>query len=186
MSSAFRRLPALLACALLLICARAGAQGLVPSVGGHMSFNLDDISGGLQAGATIVDLDLDFRADFTARLGNKRVLVPVDGQDNTFNQYRESRYLLGIEAEKRITVFEPGDYTLLGVSVMQLGGYTFGDYHGTKVNPDDAWTYRARLAPFVWIDQSVLLRLGYEYSPNQTPSVPDHRIFLAVTICVPE
>jgi hypothetical protein len=186
MSANIRHLPLLLACALLLVCTRAGAQGLGPSVGGHMSFNFDDISGGLQAGATIVDLDLDFRADFTARLGNKRVLVPIDGQDNAFYQYRESRYLLGIEAEKRITLHETGGGNLLGVSAMLLGGYTFGDFHGTKVNPEAAWTYRARLAPFIWIDQSVLLRAGYEYSPYQSPSVPDHRFFLAITFCVPE
>ena len=166
------------------VCAQA--QGLAPSIGGHMSFNLDDVSAGLHAGADIVDLDLDIRADFSARLGNKRVLVPIDGQDNAFYQYRESRYLLGLELEKRITVTELGDNALFGVSAMLLGGYTFGDFHGTKAKPDAAWTYRARLAPFVWLDNSVILRAGYEYAPYQSPSVPDHRIFLAVTICVSE
>lgn len=173
-------------CAFLLSGTCVQAQGLIPSVGGHMSFNFDDVSAGLHGGGTIVDLDLDFRADFTARLGNKRVLVPVDGQDNAFYQYRESRYLIGLEAEKRITIMEPGDYTTLGVSVMVLGGYTFGDFHGTKAKPDAAWTYRARLAPFIWLDKAVLLRAGYEYSPYQSPSVPDHRFFLAITLCVSE
>jgi hypothetical protein len=173
-------------CTFLLAGACVHAQGLAPSVGGHMSFNFDDVSGGLHGGVDIIDLDLDIRADFSARFGNKRVLVPVDGQDNAFYQYRESRYLLGLELEKRITVAELSDEALFGVTAMLMGGYTFGDFHGTKAKPDAAWTYRARLAPFVWLNQTVILRAGYEYSPYQSPSVPDHRIFLAVTICVPE
>jgi hypothetical protein len=176
---------------LVALCAGIGiglslqAQALAPNFGAHLNFNTADIGGGFHGGMTIVDLDLDVRADFSARIGNKRILVPVPGQDDSFYQYRESRYLLGLEVEKRITVLELGDEALFGFCAMLLGGYTFGDYHGTDVSPEALWTYRVRVAPHLVASETVVVRLGYEYSPYQSPSVPDHRAFLAISFIIP-
>lgn len=176
---------------ILLFCLLAAsvglkAQSLGVELGTQLSFNGTDISGGFQAGVYIAPLDLSLRADFTSRLGSKRIRVAATDQTNLFYQYRETRYNLGLELEKRIRIpaMQLGETVDAGASVMIMGGYSFGDYHGTGMAPPKGLGWRARLGPYLKADETFMLRLGYEYYPLETETISDHRVFVSATFII--
>jgi hypothetical protein len=175
----------LLGCCFFGLFASAQMAQVLPEFGTHIAFNGGDFNWGGQLGMDIAALDLSIRADFTGRAGAKRVLVESPSNNNVLIQYREARYLLGIEAEKRFPIKEFESDALIGVTGMLLGGYTFGDYRGTKTAPYNGATYRARIAPYLLLDEAVLVRAGYEYLPTRTEDVANHRVFIAITIIIP-
>lgn len=178
-ATAFKRFQTVMATAVLVLLFSPLTGQVIPELGTHTSFNGSDFNIGFQAGIGLDDLDLSLRADFTARAGSKRVLVESAQDPNLSYQYREGRYYLGIEVEKRFRLFEPGEDSEAGIAGAVWGGYTFGDYRGTDVAPQRGFIYRPRVAPYVHIDNVVLIQAGYEYLPLRAGGVSDHRAFIS-------
>ena len=149
--------------------------------GVHTAFNGRDINWGLQAGIAFQDLDLSLRGDFSNRMGPKRVLVESANNPNLLYQYREARYYLGLETEKRFTIMEFGNDHRFGACAALWGGYSFGDYKGTSVAPDHGFSIRGRVAPFVQFDEQFTIKAGYEYLPLRVEDISDHRFFIGFT-----
>lgn len=167
----------LLATLLLLSGLRAQAQSdteLAPCLGMEHTFNLNDylmsFGGGIESPAYRASAHLNF----TFRPGSKRVLVQET--ENLFYQYRERRYIIALDADKRFALMD-GESTDLEVFAGIMGGISIGDYRGTKANAPGGLIYAPR-GGFAVSTDFLVARLGYQYLPLRTTSISSHRIYL--------
>lgn len=179
----FRRIPAVLATAiaLLLLLAPTRPRAQVGAdIGMDMVFNHTDFMLGFLAGPAFEKLDLSTRLNVLVRPGRKRVLVESETPD-LFYQYRESRVMIGLDAEKRFTLSQFSDAGRVGAFVSAWGGVSLGGYRGTSAAAPGGFNYVFRGGPFLQQDELVL-QLGYAYMPLRTSSVVAHRVFIGFHI----
>ena len=151
---------------------------VAPDFGFGMNFNHTDFMLGFNGGAAFEALDLSARLGFQFRVGSKRVLVETEVPD-VLVQYRERRYLLGIELEKRFTLTEFSSNERLGVWLAPWGGLSIGDYRGSKASSPGGLAWSMQGGIFFNTD-GVVLRGGYAWLPLQTNSIVNHRIVFGV------
>lgn len=165
--------------------ASAQSTGPYPEIGWDMNFNHTDFMMGVHGGVCIPSWDASILATFKGRIGSKRVLVEAE-QPDVFYQYRERRYILGIQAEKRFILTEFNSDLKLGAFLGALGGMGISDYRGTRGEAPIGFAYSAMGGPFLKVDESVLVKLGYQYLPLKTQNVFDHRILISISFLISE
>lgn len=164
-----------------LMAQNGKAVGL--EIGFDFNFNGADAFMGGMAGVCIPNWNASARATFKGRLGSKRVLIESGTPDVLF-QYRERRYLLGIEAEKRFLINEINGDTHFGAFVGALGGFDFANYRGSTAYSPSALAAAGMLGVYISDPSAVIARLGYTYFPVQTETVPNHRIYLSISVLI--
>ncbi len=162
---------------------KAQTDGPLPELGIDFNFNHMDVMMGGLAGIAFPTANASLLATFKGRLGTKRVLIEGETPD-TYFQYRERRYLLGLQAEKRFLLNEFDESTHFGAYIAGFGGLGFGDYRGTKAAAGAGFAWSAEAGPYISDPGAIIARLGYQYLPMQTKNVFDHRIVLTVTFLV--
>lgn len=151
-------------------------EPIVGTVGMGTSFNFQDVFWNIGGGLESPKYQASLQGGFGFRIGSKKLLVETG--NNTFDQFRERRYLFTLAAEKRFTVLEVADETMLQLFGMLQGSYTFGDYRGVGYGPSKGFLFHP--AGGIAIGSSgVIARLGYTYLPLQTESISPHRIFIS-------
>jgi hypothetical protein len=153
---------------------------MMPELGIDFNFNHTDVMMGGLGGIAFPTLNASLLATFKGRIGTKRVIVEAEEAD-VFYQYRERRYLLGLQAEKRFLLNEFDESSHLGAYLAGIGGLGFGDYRGTKAPASTGFAYSAEAGAYFSDPEAVILRLGYQYLPMHTANVFDHRIVLTIT-----
>lgn len=154
-----------------------------PELGWDFNFNHTDAMMGVQGGINIPAWNASVLATFKGRLGSKRVLIEAE-EPNLFYQYRERRYILGIQAEKRFLLTEFSPSLQLGAFLGGLGGLGISDYRGTKGQAPVGFAYSAMGGPYLNYGDAVIFRLGYQYLPLKTQNVFDHRILVSLSILI--
>lgn len=162
---------------------KAQSDGPMPELGIDFNFNHTDVMMGGLAGIAFPTANASLSATFKGRLGTKRVMIEGEAPE-TYFQYRERRYLLGLQAEKRFLLNEFDESTHFGAYVAGFGGLGFGDYRGTKAAASTGFAWSAEAGPYISDPGAIIARLGYQYLPMQTKNVFDHRIVLTITILV--
>lgn len=175
----------LLLLSMVAVSPSASAQdsGLRPELGIDFNFNHTDVMLGGLAGLNFPAANASVFATFKGRIGTKRVLIEADERD-VFYQYRERRYLLGLQAEKRFLLNEFSESMHFGAFVAGIGGLGFGDYRGTKAEAPVGFAWSAEAGAYITDPSAVVVRLGYQYLPMQTQNVFDHRILLSFTFFI--
>ena len=175
----------LFALILCLCAARLSAQssGPYPEIGWDLNFNHTDVMMGGHAGVCIPKWNASVLATFKGRLGTKRVLIEGD-QPDVFYQYRERRYILGVQAEKRFILTEFSPSLKLGAFVGALGGLGISDYRGTKGQAPLGFAYSGMAGPYITDGETIVIRLGYQYLPLKTQNVFDHRLLLSISFMI--
>ncbi len=158
-------------------------KAVVPEFGFDMNFNHTDIFMGGRVGVCFPQLNASLAGTFKGRIGSRRVLLET-GQPDVLVQYRERRYLIGVEADKRFILNEFGPSTHFGGFVGGFGGLSFGDYRGTGEAAPLGLAGAGMVGAFISDPSAVIFRLGYMYLPLQTESVVKHRVYLSFTIMV--
>lgn len=162
----------------------AQADSPFPETGWDLNFNHTDVMMGFQGGINIPAWNASVLATFKGRLGSKRVQIEAD-EPNLFYQYRERRYIIGIQAEKRFLLTEFSPSFKLGAFLGGLGGLEISDYRGTKGQAPVGFGYAAMGGPYITDDKAIIIRLGYQYLPMKTQNVFDHRILLSLSFLFP-
>lgn len=158
-------------------------KSIAPEFGFDMNFNHTDIFMGGRVGICFPVINASVAATFKGRLGSKRVLLET-GQKDVLIQYRERRYLLGLEADKRFILNEFGPSTQFGGFIGGFGGLGFGDYRGTSERAPLGLSGAGMLGAYISDPNAVILRFGYMYLPLRTETVVKHRIYVSFTILV--
>lgn len=171
--------------AVTFLCGRLLAQENVPlpQIGLDFNFNHTDVMLGAHAGIAVPKINASFAATFQGRIGSKRVLIEGE-QPYVFYQYRERRYLLGVEADKRFLLREFNESTHFGAFLGGFGGLGFGDYRGTKQSAPVGLAYSAMGGVYITEPKTVIIKLGYQYLPMHTQNVFDHRILLTFSFLI--
>lgn len=165
---------------LLLLGGPARAQVAFEGGVGFL-FNTTDILMDNAAGISLTELGLSAKLSFQTRLGTKRVLVESDTPDVLY-QYHERRYMLGIEADKRLKLTDLGESLELGGYLGGFAGMRFADYRGTDSKADLGFGWEATGGAYLSNPKGFILRMGYHYIPLPTYNVIPHR--LGITFCV--
>ncbi len=173
---------------LLLLCSSnfivlqaIAQQPLVPEIGLGLNFNGTDAMLNLGAGVSFQNIRTSAKVSFQPRLGAKRVFVET-ASPNVLIQYRERRYLLGLEVDKRFKLTEFSEYTELGLFVGGFIGMSFNDYRGTDARGSVDLGYEGMAGAYIGDPHVCLLRLGYLYLPLPTQNVFPHRIGFSFSI----
>jgi hypothetical protein len=174
----------LLLCLVISKPATVNAQSLAPELGVGLIFNHTDIMADFNGGICFPEIGLSTKLSFQPRLGAKRVLLETE-TPNVLVQYRERRYLLGIEADKRFSLSDITETAHVGAFVGGFIGLNFNGYRGTNEpgQLDLGWEIMA--GPYLYDEEGILLRLGYVYLPlNMTSNVFAHRVGLSISFVI--
>ena len=111
---------------------------------------------------------------FDGRGFKKKVLVKDPG--GIWFQFAEERFLVsyGYELAKMINDSNVGYFIQLS------GGYTWGDYAGSKRKPDKGFTLIPR-AGLLFKIESYNLKFGYEFFNPKNNSISPHRVYFTLT-----
>lgn len=153
-----------------------------PDIYGEMSFNHTDFLFGFGGGVAFQDIGLSARLNFLTRARAKKVLI--EERPDFFYQFRERRYLLGLEVEKRFRLADVGQVGQVGVLLSAWGGINLGDYRGSTQAVPGGLNVMGRAGAYI-TDEGFILRMGYAYVPTYTPSVFAHRIFIQIGGIIP-
>jgi hypothetical protein len=148
---------------------------VVPEVALGINFNGTDAMLNVGAGVSFQNIRTSAKLSFQPRLGAKRVLIET-ASPNVLLQYRERRYLLGLEVDKRVKLTEFSEYTELGLFVGGFIGMSFNDYRGTDARGSVDLGYQGMAGAYFGDARVCVLRLGYLYLPLPTQNVFPHRI----------
>lgn len=165
----------------LPIQAAAQPPFIAPTFGAEAGFNLDDFMMNLLGGIESPRLNGSLQAGFGFRFGSKKVLV--EQSENLFYQFRERRYLLQLGLEKRIKMIDLSDDASLQGLAFFRGGFTFGDFRGTKINPESAFLPMPGAGLALRLPDG-MFRLGYQYMKLETGNVSPHRLFAGFNLII--
>ena len=100
----------------------------------------------------------------------------VERSTNSYYQFKEERYVLGIGLDESIWITE-----LFGLFLFVSGGHTSGNFAGADYESEGGYLLTGGGGLFVdfWRGH-VTLRLGYQYI--RIPDVPSHRGYMALTL----
>jgi hypothetical protein len=154
-----------------------------PQIGIDLNFNHTDVMAGVGAGVCFNTLNASAKLTFKGRLGSKRVWVET-GTPDVLAQYRERRYLLGIEADKRFRLTEFSEVEQLGLFLGGFGGMTFGDFRGSDTKVPLKLAGSAQAGVYFSNIEIAIFKLGYMYLPLQTRSVVNHRVFFSIDLII--
>lgn len=165
----------LIFCAFLAPPSQAKAQ-VTPEFGVDLLGNHTDFMFGFTGGIGFDQLDLSTRLYAMVRPGRKRILVQSE-TPNLYYQYRESRFMIGLDLEKRFTLSQINSQLRVGAFLAAWGGLSLGGYRGTSANAPGGFNYVFRGGPFLG-DDTVTLQAGYAFVPLRTPSIVAHRAYI--------
>jgi len=147
----------------------------VSGVSFRSNFNTDDYILGLDYIVTKPSKGLSFIVAFDGRPFKKKILKKEFG--NQYFQLAEIRFISSVGVEYH-RMFPQSNF---GYYVQGNVGYTFGDFGGTKINPDDDFVVIPRAGLLFDRGGLTRIKIGYEYFNAQTPVISGHRFFASIT-----
>lgn len=176
---------------LLLLCFQLPAQisekkprpqsEIVASASINNDFNLKDWYLGFSAGVEDKGFGWGARLGFNFRPFYKKTQI-ADGI--IVHQYREQKYFLSLDLDKRFLHFDVAEGTSLQLFAGLKTGFLFGNYKGTK---NDAPVHGI-LAPMGGIclnrNDSFFIKAGYCLFNDYVREVPDSRITLSLVFAI--
>lgn len=156
---------------------RVKAQ-ISPEISFDFLGNHTDFMFGFGGGIAIEPLDLSTRLYALVRPGRKRILIESE-TPNLYYQYRESRFMIGFDLEKRFTLTQISESKRVGAFLSAWGGLSLGSYRGTSASAPGGFNYIFRGGPF-FNDDVVTIQAGYAFVPLRTPSIVAHRAFIGL------
>jgi hypothetical protein len=171
-----------LVCAWMLLTVGAvRAQLTYAEAGLGLNFNGKDIFADINFGASIQQVNASVKVSFQPRLGTETILQESD-TPNLLYQYRERRFLLGVEADKRFKLTDLGENGQMGLFVGAFGGVAFADYLGTDTRAGTGFAYQGMGGAYLSSPNTVIFRLGYQYVPLPTQGISPHRMGISLSI----
>jgi hypothetical protein len=167
--------------AVFAFAAKVHAQSFYPQLGYELNFNQTDVMMGGGIGIYNIDWNASAQLSFKGRIGARRVIVEPEDTDLIF-QFRERRYLLGIDLEKRFAFSDISASSQVGGYLQAFGGLSFGDYRGTTAKPPTGFGGSAGAGIYIGNPDIIAVKLGYVYLPLQTQSIVAHRISMGLNI----
>lgn len=176
---------------LLLISCHAPAQFLEKkekrsfdpsgSVSITNDFNAKDWYTGLALGVEDRGYEWGARLGFCFRPFYKKTQV---FQENIVRQYREQKYFLSLDLDKRFVHFDVGIDGQIQFFAGVKAGFLFSNYRGTK---NDASTF-GLIAPLGGVcysfDDTFFVKAGYCLFNDRVREVPDNRISLTLLYAI--
>ena len=99
--------------------------------------------------------------------------------NNTFYQYSERRYVIGLGMEYQHAFNNGNKGVFLGLN----GVHNFGEYRGVSYKPENGWSLLPRAGMFLNVFHGVgYAKLGYQYRNSRSDTVMDHWVFLSFSI----
>lgn len=148
---------------------------IVPTFSINNDFNLQDYMVGMSAGIEDLGFEWGARIGFNLRPFYKKVQVKSD--NNIVRQYREQKYFISLDLDKRFLHFD-----VLGQQLQFFAGVRtgllLGNYNGTDIESDKFFV----VAPFGGLclnfNDVGYLKLGYMQFNDHLTSVSDSKIIL--------
>ncbi len=148
---------------------------IVPSLSINNDFNLQDYMVGLSAGIEDLGFEWGARVGFNLRPFYKK--VQIKSENNIVRQYREQKYLISLDLDKRFLHFDVFGYKLQLFAGVRTG-LLLGNYKGTKIDADKFFV----AAPFGGLclnfNDVGYLKLGYMQFNDHLTNVSDSKIML--------
>jgi hypothetical protein len=148
---------------------------IVPTLSINNDFNLQDYMVGFSGGIEDLGFEWGARVGFNLRPFYKKVQIKSD--NNIIRQYREQKYLISLDLDKRFLHFD-----VLGCKLQLFAGVRtgllLGNYKGTK-NDAEKFFVAAPLGGFCLNFNDVgYLKLGYMQFNDHLTNVSDSKIIL--------
>lgn len=148
---------------------------IVPTLSINNDFNLQDYTVGFSAGIEDLGFEWGARVGFNLRPFYKKVQIKAD--NNIVRQYREQKYLISLDLDKRFLHFDVLDYKLQLFAGVRTG-LLLGNYKGTKIDADK-FIVAAPFGGFCMNFNDVgYLKLGYMQFNDHLTNVSDSKIML--------
>lgn len=148
---------------------------IVPTLSINNDFNLQDYMVGVSAGIEDLGFEWGARVGFNLRPFYKKVQIKSD--NNIVRQYREQKYLISLDLDKRFLHFDVFGYKLQLFAGVRTG-LLLGNYKGTKIDADKFFV----AAPFGGLclnfNDVGYLKLGYMQFNDHITTVSDSKIML--------
>jgi hypothetical protein len=148
---------------------------IVPTLSLNNDFNLQDYMVGLSAGIEDLGFEWGARVGFNLRPFYKKVQIKSD--NNIIRQYREQKYLISLDLDKRFLHFDVFGYKLQLFAGVRTG-LLLGNYKGTKLDAEKYFV----AAPFggfcLNFNDVGYLKLGYMQFNDHLTTVSDSKIML--------
>lgn len=148
---------------------------IVPTLSINNDFNLQDYMVGLSAGIEDLGFEWGARVGFNLRPFYKK--VQIKSENNIVRQYREQKYLISLDLDKRFLHFDVFGYKLQLFGGVRTG-LLLGNYKGTKIDADKFFI----AAPFGGLclnfNDVGYLKLGYMQFNDHLTNVSDSKIML--------
>lgn len=145
---------------------------IVSSLSINNDFNGDDWYLGFSAGAEDLGYEWGARLGFNFRPFYKK--VQVRDANDIIRQYREQKYILSLDLDKRFLHFDFIDFQLQFFAGVRTG-FLFGNYKGTQINSK---TYGI-LAPMGGVclnfNNRLMIKAGYMHLNDRISNVSDSR-----------
>ncbi len=135
----------------------------------------------MSVGAEDLGYEWGARLGFNFRPFYKKTQIADD--NNIVRQYREQKYFLSLDLDKRFLHFDVAQSKLQLFAGLKTG-FLFGNYKGTQNNSK---TY-AILAPMAGVcfnhDNTFFIKAGYCHFSDRVTEVPDGRITLTLLLAI--
>lgn len=147
---------------------------LVPSLSINNDFNFQDWYLGFSGGVEDIQYEWGARIGFNFRPFYKKVQIK-DG--NIVRQYREQKYFLSLDLDKRFLHFDFSK-TKLQLFAGIKTGYLMGNYKGTQNDSEKYWVIAPMGGVCFNFDDVVFLKAGYTLFNDRLINVSDSKITL--------
>ena len=148
---------------------------IVPTISLNNDFNLQDYMVGISSGIEDVNYEWGARLGFNLRPFYKK--VQIKSENNIIRQYREQKYFISFDVDKRFLHFDLLGYKLQLFAGVRTG-LLLGNYKGTKVDAEKHFV----AAPFGGFcfnfNDLGYLKLGYMQFNDHLTNVSDSKIVL--------
>ena len=140
-------------------------------------FNLDDFYWSISGGVEDITYEWSAKLNFEFRPFEKK--VQIIETDNVIRQYKEVKYFISIDIDKRFLNFHLwGARTQFFVGTRT--GFLFGNYKGTRADDKPNFITTPMAGICFHFNENANLKLGAIYFSDGLVSVPDARATLGI------
>jgi len=140
-------------------------------------FNFDDLFWSFSAGIEDVQNEWGAKLNFEFRPFKKKVQIRED--NNIIRQYKEVKYFISIDVDKRFLHFNLGGADtqfFIGTRT----GFLLGNYKGTKANREPTFITAPMAGLCFNFSEEVNFKVGYIHISDGLVNVPDSRVTLGL------
>ena len=147
------------------------------------TFNFNDYYYGFSMGVEDLGYQWGARFNFQFRPFYKR--VQIQETDFLIRQYREKKYFISIDLDKRFLHINLGGADAQVFMGTQIG-YLLGNYRGTRNNAERIFNIVPMGGLCVNVKETTFIKVGFCYLKDQLIEVPDVKFILNVVFALPE